>query len=823
MIKQFSQAIEKLTRVNKAGQSTKEKNAPQWVLDFDGVNMGLNTRGLVYHKVRPLLGKAEVYQLMLDRNDQMLETDSQIPPVTCMWGKKGEGTLTVVLNKDRGWDLVSNLRKSGILVTADSPKLMKRISRLFAGNALGHRDNNGFNYRIIEDEHKSPIPVTDGMAFVKSKFIALLLNKRDKNKKLIIPKQGSTYRFVMLTHEGQIKGTCVCIDDLQNDIVAARHNVKTEVRFKDKDRKWFCLEEVEKTKIGKMDLQTTINMDMVTEFSHYVKQELKRVRSYLVEPKKLRTWVEDEGVSSAWFFKNLEKAKERILAKKETKIPAFITCSPLDMALNNDVDIMMSPRMMQTALIKMVKGINIKKLSVRCPHSIRGYIIPDLSQFNLKTGEFEPNRTTVLKYNEVGVDSEYIPSGKEVLVVRQPNAPGEAIVWKSRAAAVSSTSIQISPLSEPSMAEYYPDMTVGEESWLELAGGADFDDAVMIYFHKSLVQRAKKRLEYLASLSLPKANLEAIIDDGAQLGDGKYDRLSILKFVLTRSAMGLGASINYMMGAVLVKRWDVYKNIVAAESPLELRQDEHMYLTSKKATMPDCWCPRDFYKQEEGVKLPVLQWANKYGQRFEYYKVKREKTKLCILLEELTELVTNLDAEIRDNVPLDQEARCNTHGFLSTLNKGANEYSEGKKAGDALTMAYYTSMGIECTYVGDWFDYFQKNPMSDFNLSFEQKKIRFGSMARHIMKNLSKNDKIASVCRLAVALLQKKARRYSNVLPKDIEESEQEYITHYNMFGRDTMLYTLNYNSKGEVCLENEYTAEPSIQSIWVGILRSLQ
>lgn len=766
------------------------------------VDFGEKIKGVYQHRLRFWFGpNVSLYKTPIPMEYGRIvhdELDFDPDDVTMVWSKPTSKEIYVLeVEGTRGGRLIDNAEQLGFTVEP-GPKLFKRLKRAFGVMTVG--STSQFTHRIIEEEDKAPEKVTDGMAFAKSSFISHRVRRAVR--------QGECFQYSMLGPFGLTKGTVVAMDHLDHDVVVpGLHNVKTELRSHGK--KLFCIEGYEDPKQGRTDIQTLINMGNLHDFEAGFDAAIDEVIEVAANHDAAAKWYWEEFESQDWYTKELDKYLRRKDHDPHAKMPPLESKPVLTAAHEMGIDVRVSPTL-HKSLVRWIAGrINIDKLKVPVENSCRGYIIPDLSQFDPVTAEFTPNKDTVLRANQIAFPEDMLPEGP-VAVVRQPNGVGEALVTNNVKANVKSRGVQISPLAAcPSMAKYYDDMPTLGFSWLERAGGADYDDSVIGFANPETVTVAHKRLQEIEELDLPPSNMEDIVDAAVQNNEFPWTVNGQLLAGVMKQEMDLGAAVNFMMALTLVEDWEFYRFAAASTNAAELADAQEQYLKEVEyPRYPDCWLPEEPNERDKYARLPIESW-----DPFEYYAAEEVETDLGIMMEECGHHMDDVLRGIFEYKDLDQMAFINTiegHKHIRKCITRVGLY--GTKIGIALWAVYLKFTGRDPQYRGPFralVDSYDIIPF-DSDITYGEKKREFGVVANQLFAGRSEAECLAATAQFALKLLAPQTRWHG---PEDGRRPL------YNAYGHDDWLFVHPRDEEHNLVTDAEGNIVHGLQHYWLTIL----
>lgn len=585
-----------------------EEDSPEWV------NMG-DLPGVQHHKLDRIDKNAQLWKFKVgvwpDGNIRWPENPPasmkyNLSEATAVWAEKGSGEVYALFAPGiTGDNLHENLRRIGYEVE-DSPKLFKRLKRVFSNATLASTENFSISVVETEDEDLDYAPLVDGMAFANLKFLRELLDD-DRIR------HGDVFQYGYIGEEGHSKGTLVAKRRLSSDFVVHSPNIKTEVRKQ--EGQILYIEGMYKAKVPSTDIQTLGNTGMISEFFRSFHLEIGELMQTAIDPVKRNHWFTEIFPSTDWWKDAVAKTPDG--KRKPEKQRLTLAC---ELGLRPDA----CGLLLRDTYRYLAKRVDIRRLKVRIHKEdgknagARGYMIPQIDQFD-DDGFFAPNPKTVLRYNEIAFPKHILHEDTQCLVVRQPNGPGEFEICRHRSdKALKTGAVQMSPLAVmPELSEIYglPGRPGG--SVLEIHGGADMDDSLVCFTHKKAITAAMKAdQEFEENLGKERPKLEEVIDRHVQDSKAPFTFMGQVKAAVQQPAITLAEIVNLTMGLTLLKKWDWLRLIARAETDEHLRWVADKYgdpnsrvkvkgePLSQPAEFPACWWPKSTKSPEKGAKLP---------------------------------------------------------------------------------------------------------------------------------------------------------------------------------------------------------------------------
>lgn len=773
------------------------------------IDIGDKVKGVFQHKLRHWFGNdAMLYkcEVPLDEEGNIVWKKLDFDPdtVTAIWAKPSSGDVYVLgVDGHYGRDFVENFKSLG-LIAEPGPKLFKRLKRAFGVLTIGSA--RSFDYRIISDPTKAPEKLTDGMAFANTGFLSVIVRKPVT--------QGDVFQYSMLVPEGLTKGTVVAMDWLATDVVIpGTHNVKTELRSMGK--RLFAIEGTQEPKTARTDLQTITNCGVTDLFRDQFYAEMEHLSALAEDPDYAAERYWEEFESEDWFGKMWQRWLRQREHNPKAPRPNLDHKPRLTAAHEMGIDIRVSPTLRKDFIKWQCARTNIHKLQVPVENSCAGYIIPDLSQFDSATGEFRPNPATVIRCNQIafptGLGLEHGP----VAVVRQPNGLGEALVTNNVAAHLPSQGVQISPLAaDPELSSIYGLPSLGY-SWLDLAGGADYDDRVIAFGGSDTVTTVWKRIQEIKRLDLPKSNMEDIIDAAVQTSEFPWTIGGQLNAAVTRQSMDLGAAVNFMMALTLVKDWEFYRYAAESSNAMELANAQEQYLEGEEIPVyPDCWMPEDRYTHDPFARLPIEAFDGE-DSRFAYYEAESVTTPVGELMTETAEAMDEFLENVFEHRFVDQQALINTiEGFQVIRNCITRVGLPGTKVGLALWSVYLKLTGRDPQYKGEFQSLVDSYEIISISadIGIAEKQREFGVVVNQLFAGRDEATRLAATAQFALKLLAPVDKRWHG------PEGAKRPI--FNAYGHDSWLFTPCRNENYELVMRDSEHLEPGLMHYWLVILK---
>lgn len=589
--------------------------------------------------------------------------------VTCAFAKPGSrGMYVLVVPGATSIWFEENLRQLGIAVEADSPKLYKRLKRLLCNPARAHTSN--FSFTVLPNQ---PVHVTDGMAMASADFIAGLTGTR--------PRTGDLFTFSTLTPLGQAKGTLIVLEGLEQDFVVADHNNKPEIKTVDGSRHFWLESKPLEHKMARTDLQSLMNTNNWELFEDSVREQLQELQELAFNPERAAEWFRDEFRDDDWYSTRLERLSSDDRRDLNYEIEAAMP--RLTVASRLGIDPRVSPTLRRDIFHYNARRVDIRKFKtpVSRGRSRRAYVIPQLDQFNHRTGEWSPRPETALPAGSIMFPG--LPL-EQLVVYRQPNAVGEAAVYMNQPARVPSMGVQIGEA----------DARIGA---LEIHGGMDYDDTLVGVADWWAVGRAKIQMD--ATRNIPRVDMEKLIDASMALTT-RFDFWNQAAAGLRRQDMDLGSAVNFLMNLVLCHKWDWYRDAAACTTDSQLKWLEIQYL-QRDATYCDAWVPLNQYKRDRAARVPIKEW-----DPFSYHEVRAVRlTEAGRLMKTLGLEFDALHQAVRVSLDINNEAWiCSPDGmeFLKSLVDPRDGGGAGIDAALALDAVWTRLTGQDPQYAGPW-------------------------------------------------------------------------------------------------------------------------
>lgn len=535
-------------------------------------------------------------------------------------GPPGEKRLKCVYapNWDDSKDVNDNLKDFGIAVK-DSPKLQKRLGRILGASHTGAVE--GARPRIWRGDKGGPEKVTDGFAFISGEMYKKATGKECKNFHAV--------QFSYLGPEGLLKGTGVIVHNLPHDISVSHWNLKDEIKEvpSEGEKRVLYIEQDFKAKPARTDLQTIVNNGWGNLLSSLIHDMLEDIETLGGSWSIINDWLHHDYAEYDWY----EEACANAAAKgKEKPVQLVESC-----ARQNGIHANLSPHVRERAFRAACRLLDIRGVKVPFDKgtSVRGYIVPDLSLF-AADGSYKGNGT--LKSGQIAAP--LVARDEAYLIYRQPNAMREIV-----------TAINVAPKYESDVLIQINehDMLREDGNWLELWGGADHDDSVILLNDPDAWRDHWENERNWGNMAIP--HLESLIDEAVQLGSGNLSIMSQANATMSKTNLTLGQAINFLMNLVLCEQWDWYQEVIEAESLSALYSIYERYHDEDDSPIlyADVFAYKDQFTREKHCRVPIKNFENKEeGIPFEYLEVQKVETKLGKMLQEAAdrmEEILNVD------------------------------------------------------------------------------------------------------------------------------------------------------------------------------------
>jgi len=652
-----------------------------------------------------------------------------------------------------------NLEELGFKVKPGA-KLLKRLKRSFLTRA--DHVTSYLDWRVVN----VPEAITDGFSMANSAFLSEFMNEPVEH--------GQLFQYSFLSSRGLAKGTLIASKHLETDLVImGEHQLKGEF-LAPEGKQLLAIENKQNPKAARTDIQTLVNTNPEL-FGNYLADTLETLLSTAEPEKAAELFWEDFG-NHDWYemYQQLGKSTHEYRPR-------------LSSAFNMRIDPRVSARLIRDTWDWQRKLAPIERLKVPVANSCRAYVLPDMSQFCLVTGEFKPNNKG-LKPNQVA-----FPTGTplgEVAVVRQPNAYGESHVYENVVAPCQLDCVQIS-IDD-----------IHNTDILARHGGMDFDDSLLGFFDPEWIQAVRNVHAKMNELEIPRINLEKFIDSSI-LKDAQFNLDGILNIALS-AENSLGAVVNFLMTLTLTNQWDFYRLAAKAENHYQMQQVQELYL-SKNPIYPASFGYKDINTYSPDCRVPVLSFESEFT-KFSYYKVSTVVTPACKLIAQAGVEMDNLVEHVT------RSRRPEQTQFIGS-SVGRNFVADnvtcniGYEIGVALIAIWSKIVvGKDTDYKGDFaflVDQYRVVSVED-NVSATDKLKELGVVANMLFAGRSLETKISATAVFATHLLTPKKRW------QGVEGNRRPVICS----GTDMWLFVPNRDENYNI------VPEPGLEECWLMILQ---